>query len=122
MYHAVRMQVLDAVEYLMHKMDCILFRELTAFDDTIKQLSSTRELLEVFRQGAGEAGRDPAGVGLGATVHLGERGANEWVDEVERWRELGATQVTARTSTSDYTELGQHLDAFARFREAVGES
>ena len=46
MYHAVRMQVLDAVEYLMHKMDCILFRELTAIDDTIKQLSSTRELLD----------------------------------------------------------------------------
>ena len=46
MYHAVRVQVLDAVEYLVHKMDCILFRKLTAFDDTIKKLPSSSELFD----------------------------------------------------------------------------
>ena len=79
----------------------------------------TSRLIHIYHQGAAEAGRDPANLGLGATVHLGDRGANAWVDEVGAWRERGATQITARTSTSDYAALEQHLDAFAAFQEAV---
>jgi probable F420-dependent oxidoreductase len=79
----------------------------------------THELLGVYREAAASVGRDASTLGLGATLHLNNRGVNAWVDEVGAWNELGATQITVRTSTADYSELQQHLDIFQQFREAV---
>ena len=79
----------------------------------------TQTSIDLYHEAANGAGRDPADLGHGATLHLGERGTNAWVDEVGAWRDKGATQITVRTSGSNYTELQQHLDAFERFQAAI---
>lgn len=79
----------------------------------------TTTLLAVYREAAQHAGRDPQTLGLGATMHVVGKGLNALTDEIGGWQERGATQVTVRTSTADFTELDQHLDEFERVREAV---
>ena len=81
--------------------------------------AETEQVINVFRDAAVEAGRDVETLGMGATLHLNHGGPNAWVDQVGAWREIGATQITVRTSTADYTELQQHLDAFGEFQQAV---
>lgn len=79
----------------------------------------THKLLDVYRDAASSVGRDSASLGIGATLHLNDRGVNAWLDEVGAWQELGATQITVRTSTANYAELSQHMDVFQQFREAI---
>jgi probable F420-dependent oxidoreductase len=79
----------------------------------------TTTVVQTFRDAAAEAGRDVSALGMGATVHLNQGGPNAWIDQVGAWREMGATQVTVRTSTADYTDLQQHLDVFGEFQQAV---
>ena len=76
--------------------------------------------IEVFREAAHEAGRDPADLGIDATVFAEDRGPNEWLSEAEAWREMGATSVTFRTSESGFTHIDQHLDAMRKLADAVG--
>lgn len=80
----------------------------------------TSRLTDIYYEAGTKAGRDPADMQIGVTVHLGEKGVNALTDEVGAWRERGVHQITARTSGSGYSELGQHLEAFGRFREAAG--
>ena len=82
----------------------------------------TTRLLEIFNTGAEEAGRPAGEARFGATIHLGDRGPNAWADEAGAWRERGASQITARTSQSGYTQARQHLEALERFAAAVRES
>ncbi|MDP6829963.1 MAG: LLM class F420-dependent oxidoreductase [Alphaproteobacteria bacterium] len=83
-------------------------------DDVMKQK------IEVFHQAARAVGRDPAELGIDATVFAEDRGPNEWLSEAAAWREMGATSVTFRTSESGFTHIDQHLDAMRKLADAVG--
>jgi len=74
--------------------------------------------IEMFHDTARQAGRDPAALGIDATVFAQDRGPDEWLAEAETWLGLGATSVTFRTSESGFTEVAQHLDAMRRLAEA----
>ena len=76
--------------------------------------------IDVFREAAHGAGRDPDDLGIDATVFAEDRGPNEWLSEAEAWREMGATSVTFRTSESGFTQIDQHLDAMRKLADAVG--
>jgi probable F420-dependent oxidoreductase len=74
-----------------------------------------------FRRTASESGRDPAALGIDATVFISEGdGPDGWLAVAERWRQMGATEVTFRTSESGLTEYQQHFDAMRAFAEAAG--
>jgi len=79
----------------------------------------TQRLTDIYYEAGSKAGRSEADLLVGVTVHLGDKGVNALADEVGAWRERGVHQITARTSGSGYCELGQHLEAFARFCEAA---
>ena len=77
-------------------------------------------LVETFHETAQAAGRDPAALGIDATVFAEDRGPNEWLSEAQAWRDIGATSVTFRTSESGFTHIDQHLEAMAKLAEAAG--
>ena len=96
-----------------------------------------RELREQIRQAAVELGfirvgfapatpiaRDQAfqqwlDRGMDATIHLGDRGSQEWAAVAESWKDIGATHGTIRTMYSGFTTLDEHLEALRSFRNAV---
>ncbi len=95
-----------------------------------------RERVEALHAIAREAGRDPAGIGIEATVTIIDRPLEEVVEEIEGWRALGASHVTLctipelwlpeekRWNKAPLRSLPNphaHIDAFRRFREAVPE-
>ena len=71
------------------------------------------EHIQILHDAAREAGRDPADIGLDATIYTRGRGANAIRTDYEAWRELGATHVTLRTMTTGYSSVDQHLDALS---------
>lgn len=75
------------------------------------------QLIHRFRQWVGEAGRDPAQVGIDATIHHGDGDAARWAAELSRWRALGVTHVTFRTMDAGLGSIDQHIEAFRRFKE-----
>jgi len=79
--------------------------------------SEARDSVRFLREAAVSVGRDPAAIGIDATLHVGDRGMQEIATEAEEWRGLGATHVTLRTMYSGMGGIGDHIDAMRRFRE-----
>lgn len=79
------------------------------------------QLIAVFRDAAADAGRDPTTLGMDATIHLGDRGPQEWAKTVEDWRRLGATHGTVRTMYSGFEGIDKHLEALRSFRETLSD-
>ena len=75
--------------------------------------------IEAFRDAALKAGRDPAKLGMDATVFALDRGPNEWLSQAAEWQEMGATSLTFRTAGSGFKSIDQHLDAMRRVSEAA---
>ena len=67
-------------------------------------------LVDVFRNAAVGAGRNPDTLGMDATLHLGDRGPEEWAKLVEEWRRLGATHGTVRTMYSGFDTVEKHIE------------
>lgn len=74
-------------------------------------------LIETFREGAREAGRDPTGLGIDATVLAMDRGPQAWAADAETWKELGATHITFRTMKAEVGTIDGHIEAIRKFRE-----
>ena len=66
-----------------------------------------------------EAGRDPAALGLDGRLKMVDKQPKDWVDEVEVWRELGATHLSVETRRGGLSSAEEHIDAIRRFKEAV---
>lgn len=77
------------------------------------------EHIRIFKEAAVDAGRDPAALGLDATIYTDGRGQNAIHDDFEAWSELGATHITVRTMTSGYTSAKQHVLALEKARTAI---
>lgn len=75
--------------------------------------------IENFRDAATEAGRDPDTLGLEATVFTEGRGANAIREEIEAWRERGASHLTVRTMTAGLGSVTDHLKALEDARRAL---
>jgi probable F420-dependent oxidoreductase len=80
------------------------------------RLEEARAMVE---QGAAEAGRDPAALGLEGRVSWGEGGAAKLVDHVGRWRDAGATHVAVNTMGAGLASVDDHLGALAEAAQAL---
>ena len=76
-----------------------------------------RQDIAILREAAAAAGRDPAAVGIDATLAIGDRGPEEWAAEAAEWRAMGASHLTVRTMRAGLPGPDAHLDALRRFRE-----
>jgi probable F420-dependent oxidoreductase len=65
----------------------------------------------VVEQAAREAGRDPAALGMEGRVSWGEKGVDQIVDHIGRWRDVGATHVSINTMNAGLASIDDHLAA-----------
>lgn len=78
-----------------------------------------RTMIEKLRGCAIEAGRDPMAIGIEGRVTIGNSPPADWVKEVAKWQELGATHVSVNTMKAGLSSPQAHIDAIRRFKEAV---
>ena len=71
--------------------------------------------IDLFLESAVAAGRDPASLGVDATIYARELGSDEWNRAAEDWKTIGATDITFRTSDSGFATIDDHLAAMERF-------
>jgi probable F420-dependent oxidoreductase len=78
-----------------------------------------RAMIERVRTYAGDAGRDPAEIGIDGRTTI--RGTPEdWAREMAGWEDVGATHVSVNTIGAGLSTPDAHIDAIRRFKEAVG--
>jgi probable F420-dependent oxidoreductase len=76
-------------------------------------------LIEKMRSYAGEAGRDPATIGIEGRISIANRASEEWANEALMWKNLGATHLSVNTMKADLPNPSAHIDAIRRFKEAL---
>ena len=79
-----------------------------------------RALVQRMRDLVTDAGRSPDDFGIESWVSIRSRPQDEWMAEVEAWKALGATHISVNTMNAGLTTPQDHIDAIARFRDAVG--
>jgi probable F420-dependent oxidoreductase len=72
----------------------------------------------IVDEAAAAAGRDPAAIGFEPRVQWAD-GASAVVDQIETWREAGASHLNINTMDAGFTSLGQHLEALEALAERV---
>ena len=76
------------------------------------------EQLERFRGFVGEAGRDPAAIGIEARAGMRD-GLDAAIEQARRWEALGATHLALNTMRAGYETVDQHIEAIAAFRRQL---
>jgi len=78
------------------------------------------EARALVAEGAAEAGRDPATLGMEGRVSWTDDGLAKVVDHAGRWRQAGATHVAINTMGAGFKSVDEHLTALAQAAEALG--
>ena len=81
------------------------------------KLDEARALVE---QAARDAGRDPATMGMEGRVSWGAGGAAKMVDQVQRWRNAGASHLALNTMGAELGPIDAHLGVLATAADALG--
>ena len=74
----------------------------------------------VVEQGAAEAGRDPAALGMEGRVSWGDDGAGKLAEQAGRWKSAGATHLSVNTMGAGLRSVDDHLAALAQAGPALG--
>ena len=80
-----------------------------------------RAMIEKIRAYTREAGRDPRSVGIEGCIMIGQGSPEQWTKEIQAWKELGATHVTANTMKAGFSSPSGHVEALRRFRAVFAE-
>jgi probable F420-dependent oxidoreductase len=65
------------------------------------------------------ARREAKTFGIEGRAAIRQGGPEEWRQQVEQWRKLGATHLSVDTMRAGLSNPGAHIDAIRRFHEAV---
>jgi probable F420-dependent oxidoreductase len=68
---------------------------------------------------ARDAGRDPASIGIEGRITIAGRSPEDWAQEAEAWKKLGATHLSVNTMGAGFRSPQEHIDGVRRFKEAV---
>ena len=66
-----------------------------------------------------QEGRDTSEVGIDAEITIAGGTPDEWVRQVLRWKEAGATHVSVQTGEAGFDSPDQHIDTLRRFKDAA---
>jgi probable F420-dependent oxidoreductase len=80
-----------------------------------------RAMIEKIRAYTREAGRDPRSVGIEGRIMICQGSPEQWTKEIQAWKELGATHVTANTMKAGFSSPSGHVEAIRRFRAVFAE-
>lgn len=78
-----------------------------------------REMIEKLREYTVQAGRDPNSVGIEARISLRDLTPDGWREQLEGWRNLGATHVSVNTMGMQLHGPAAHIEMLRRFREIL---
>jgi probable F420-dependent oxidoreductase len=78
-----------------------------------------RAAIEKLRSYAREAGRSPESIGIEGRMFASDRPVQEWLDEINAWKKLGATHLTINTMKAGFTTPAAHIEAIRRFHRAT---
>jgi probable F420-dependent oxidoreductase len=78
--------------------------------------------VERLRAHLAEAKRAANTFGIEGRAAVREGGPEEWRNQVEQWRKLGATHLSVDTMRAGLPNPRAHIDAIRRFREATGSA
>ncbi|MHB8246540.1 MAG: LLM class F420-dependent oxidoreductase [Acidimicrobiales bacterium] len=81
--------------------------------------ASLDEAKEIVARAAEGAGRDIADIGMEGKVRQGAGGPGALLDEVEAWRDAGASHVSIDTLGAHLADLDAHLDVLAVAADAL---
>jgi probable F420-dependent oxidoreductase len=79
------------------------------------------ESVERLREYVEEAGREPESVGIEARLDVGRVPQEEWKEQTEAWRSLGATHISVNTMNAGLNSPQEHVETIGRYKEALGE-
>ncbi len=77
------------------------------------------ETMARLHQYARDAGRDPASIGIEGRVSIAGRPPEDWAQEAEAWKKLGATHLSVNTMGAGLRSPQEHINAVRQFKEAV---
>ncbi|MDH3446024.1 MAG: LLM class F420-dependent oxidoreductase [Deltaproteobacteria bacterium] len=78
-----------------------------------------RGLIEKVRDYAQESGRDPNSIGIEGRIPMAQGDPDTWVEQMDAWKEMGASHVAVNTMKAGLATPKAHIDAIRRFREAT---
>ena len=76
--------------------------------------------IDTLRGWLSAAGRDPAGFGIDARVQAGSGTPEDWRQQAERWRGLGATHLSINTMNGGLRGPDAHVERLRQALQAVG--
>ena len=77
--------------------------------------------IEKMRTYALQEGRDPDTIGIEGWVSIANGSMDDWVREVGKWKDIGATHISVNTMNAGLSSPDGHIDAIRRFKEALGD-
>jgi probable F420-dependent oxidoreductase len=80
---------------------------------------TAQETLARLQQYARGAGRDPASIGIEARISIAGRTPEDWAQEAEAWKKLGATHLSVNTMGAGLPSPQAHIDAIRQFYEVA---
>jgi probable F420-dependent oxidoreductase len=78
-----------------------------------------RAAIEKIATYASEAGRDPKRIGIEGRMTISAASAETWQEQIEAWKEVGATHLSVNTMNAGLNNPAAHIDAIRNFREAT---
>ena len=79
-----------------------------------------RAAVERVRSYAVEAGRDPKDIGMIGRLRLPGKQPEDWLEEVEGWREMEATHVSVEARRGVRASVQDHISAIEEAKEVLG--
>ena len=79
-----------------------------------------RVAVERVRSYAVEAGRDPKDIGMIGRLRLPGKQPEDWLEEVEGWREMDATHVSVEARRGVLAAVQDHISAIEEAKEVLG--
>ena len=76
--------------------------------------------VESVRQYTRDAGRDPDALGMEARLSIGMTPRSEWRQDIERWKELGATHLSINTMNAGLSTPQDHIALLGELAEELG--
>ena len=81
-----------------------------------------RAVIATLHDYIGQEGRDPSEVGIEGSLSIAGGTPEDWVGQVEAWKEAGATYIAVGTTGAGFSSADQHIEALRRFKEAAQDA
>ncbi len=102
--------------------DAVLQRVARIGDGWFPQMKpdAARPLIEKLRGYAQAAGRDPNSIGIEARLNLSKGDPNDWRQQLDGWRDLGAEYVGVNTMGMGLARPRAHIEMIERVKRELG--